>query len=69
MTAELVQLEPWLDKRGMCDYLKCSPRWLADRMVEGLPRARIAGRVKFRASECERWLAERGHLEREGDAA
>lgn len=65
----VAHLEPWLDKRALADHLDCSVRWIASRMAEGMPRAVIAGRVKFRASEVEPWLESHGHLKREGEAA
>ncbi|HMJ02278.1 MAG TPA: hypothetical protein VK506_05015 [Conexibacter sp.] len=64
---EFVKLEPWLDKAGLCAYLACSEKWIELRMTEGMPHARIAGRIKFRVSEVEPWLEARGHLERIGD--
>lgn len=64
---ELVHLEPFLDKAGICEYLVCSEKWIELRMKEGLPCTRIAGRIKFRASEVEQWLEQNGHLERMGD--
>jgi hypothetical protein len=33
-------------------------------MAEGMPHAKIAGRIKFKASEVETWLEQNGHLER-----
>jgi hypothetical protein len=66
---ELAYIEPWLGKRRLAEHLDCSERWIELRMEEGMPRAMIAGRVKFKASEIERWLEEHGHLERQGEAA
>lgn len=64
----VLPLEPWLDKRGIADHLGCKVRWIEYRMAEGLPHAMIAGRIKFRASEVERWLESNGHIERKGAA-
>jgi hypothetical protein len=60
----VVQLERWLDKRGLADHLGCGIRWIEMRVVEGMPSAMIAGRRKFRASEVEEWLERAGHLRR-----
>lgn len=65
----VAQLEPWLDKKALGEHLGCKVRWIEYRMAEGLPHAMIAGRVKFRASEAEVWLAEHGHIERRGAVA
>jgi hypothetical protein len=58
-------LEPWLDKKGIAEHLACSPRWIEDRVSEGMPSAMIAGRRKFRVSEAEPWLERAGHIRRE----
>lgn len=65
----VAQLEPWLDKRGIAEHLACSVRWIERRMEEGMPHTHIAGRAKFRASEVEAWLEQRGLIERRGEAA
>ena len=64
MSGDLVHLEPWLDKKRLEEYLACSERWIVDRMREGMPHAKIAGRIKFKASEVEPWLEENGYMER-----
>jgi hypothetical protein len=64
MSEGVAYLEPWLDKRTLAAHLGCSERWLEYRTREGLPSWKIAGRVKFRASEVEAWLIENGHMER-----
>ena len=61
--------EPWVHKHALAHHLGCSVRWIEYRLEEGMPHALIAGRVKFRASVVERWLADRGYLEQRGDAA
>jgi hypothetical protein len=58
------QLEPWLDKRALAAHLGCGERWIEYRMREGMPAWKIAGRIKFRASEVEAWLLEHCHIER-----
>lgn len=65
---EIAYLEPYLDKKHLALHLGCSVRWIEHRMEEGLPHALIAGRAKFKASEAEPWLEERGHIERRGEA-
>jgi hypothetical protein len=66
---EVVHLEPWLDKKALASHLGCGVRWIEYRMEEGMPHSIIAGRCKFRPSEVEPWLEERGYLERRGEAA
>lgn len=63
----VAELERWRDKRGIAEHFACSVRWIERRMEEGMPHRHIAGRAKFRASECEAWLEENGHIERRGD--
>jgi len=60
-------LEPWLDKPAIASFFGCSTRWIEARLKEGMPSALIAGKRKFRPSECEPWLEARGHIEREGE--
>lgn len=67
--AEIAYMEPWLDKRHLATHLDCSIRWVELRQAEGMPHAVIAGRIKFRASEVEPWLEQRGHIERRGGEA
>jgi len=64
MSGQVAYVEPWLDKKHLAGHLGCSERWIEYRMEEGLPSWKIAGRVKFRASEVEAWLREHGHMER-----
>jgi hypothetical protein len=64
MNGEVVHLEPWLDKKRLEEHLGCKARWIEYRMAEGMPHAKIAGRIKFKASEVERWLEENGYMER-----
>lgn len=64
VVADIAALEPWLDARALAQHLGCSTRWLRYRIAEGMPHAMLAGRQKFRVSEVEPWLEERGHLER-----
>ena len=64
MSGEVAHLEPWLDKKALAAHLGCCERWIEYRAREGMPRWKIAGRVKFRASEVEAWLIENGHMER-----
>lgn len=66
---DVVNVEPWLDKRGLAEHFGCGVRWIEYRMEEGMPHALIAGRVKFRPSEVEPWLEGHGYLERRGEAA
>jgi hypothetical protein len=59
-------IEPWLDKRQLAEHLACSVRSIQTALSEGMPHATIFGRVKFRVSEVEPWLEERGYLVRDG---
>ena len=59
--------EPWLDKRGLAEYLACGVRTIERGLTEGMPHTIIYGRVKFRASEVQAWLEANGKLERRGD--
>jgi hypothetical protein len=61
---DVVRLEAWLTKPQLCDHLGCSERWIENRMAEGMPAWKIAGRIKFKVSEVEPWLQENGHMER-----
>lgn len=67
--ADIVHLEPWVDKREMAHLLDCSVSWLEKRMAEGMPHAIIAGRVKFKLSQVEPWLARQGLWEQRGEVA
>lgn len=65
-TAEKVfALEPWLDKSGLAQFYSCGTRWIEERVAEGMPSALIAGKRKFRVSECEPWLERAGHIVRD----
>ncbi len=64
LTGEVAPLEPWLDRQALAEYLGCSVRSVELRMAEGMPAWKIMGRVKFRVSEVEPWLAEYGHMAR-----
>jgi hypothetical protein len=56
--------EPWLDRRALSRHLGCSVRSVELRLAEGMPAWRVMGRVKFKISEVEPWLEERGHMVR-----
>jgi hypothetical protein len=64
VSADIAHLEPWLAKAQLAEYLACSERWIETKMAEGMPHAKIAGRIKFKPSEVEAWLAANGYLER-----
>jgi hypothetical protein len=63
---EIVQIAPWLDKRGIAEHLVCSVRSIETAVAEGMPHAVIFGRVKFQIAEVESWLADAGYLQRRG---
>lgn len=54
--------EMWLTKKALADELGASPRWVNERMAEGLPHREVAGKVLFRLSVVEGWLTERSYL-------
>ena len=58
-------LEPWMTKSELATFFGCSVRWIEDRVAEKMPSAMIAGKRKFRASECEDWLEKEGWIVRE----
>lgn len=61
------EVSPWLDKRGLAEHFACSPRSIEQAMANGMPHSMIFGRAKFKATECEAWLAENGQLKPRGD--
>lgn len=52
--------EPWLSKRQIAAHFGFSIRWVELRVHEGMPSQMIGGRRRFRVSECETWIFERG---------
>lgn len=52
--------EPWLSKRQVAGHFGYSTRWVELRVKDGMPSQMIGGHRKFRLSECELWLLERG---------
>ena len=59
--AELVRPEePWLTKEAAAKHFGCSPRSLELAMHGGLPYRTIFGRPKFRASQVQAWVDDRG---------
>jgi hypothetical protein len=60
----IARLEPWIDKRALAAHLGCGERWIEYRIRERMPACKIAGRLKFRASEVEAWLVENDYMER-----
>jgi hypothetical protein len=61
--------ERWLDKRALAAHYSVSVRTVEEWQHDGMPHAVIAGRVKYHASEAERWLTEQGLIERRRNAA
>ena len=65
MTGRLIRMplrpgsEPWLSKRQIAAHFGFSTRWVELR-VRGMPSQMFGGHRRFRASECEAWLLERG---------
>jgi len=52
--------EPWLAKRQIAAHFGFSIRWVELRVREGMPSQMIGGRRRFKVSECETWVLERG---------
>ena len=52
--------EPWLSKRQVAGHFGYTTRWVELRVRDGMPSQMIGGHRKFRLSECELWLTERG---------
>ena len=65
--ATMALSEPWLDRKKLADHYSCSVRSIELALSEGMPHAVVFGRVKFKVSECEPWLEERGIIERRVD--
>jgi hypothetical protein len=66
VTGRLIRLplragsEPWVTKKQLAAHFKFSTRWVELRVREGMPSRMIGGYRRFRVSECETWLLERG---------
>ena len=58
LVAELIRPEePYLDKAGIAEYLKCSTRTVELAMRDdGLPYETLFGRSKFKASRVQAWV-------------
>ena len=49
-----------MSKRQVAGHFGYSTRWVELRVKDGMPSQMIGGHRKFRLSECELWLLERG---------
>jgi hypothetical protein len=58
--------ELWLPKKRLALELGVSPRWIEDRIKEGLPHRVIAGKTLFRLKVVESWLKEQSYLREVG---
>lgn len=58
--------EPMLPLTKIMELYGFSRRWWEYRATEGLPRHRWGGRWRYRASEVENWMRERGHAREAG---
>lgn len=67
LSSHLAQQGPWFDKRALAAHYSCSVRTVEEWMAEGIPHAIIAGRVKFKVAECERWLERHERIQLRGD--
>lgn len=56
-------VERYLSKQGLAEHYAMSVRWVEQKMQDGLPVADyMDGRARFRLSETDTWLRQRGHL-------
>lgn len=53
------ELECWITTRELADYLGFSTKWVSRRVAEGMPHTQMGGRLRFKASQVEAWLADR----------
>jgi len=60
----VTQLEPWIVKSEIAEFFGVSVRTIEYWTAQGMPSAIIAGRRKYRPSECEPWIERAGHLRR-----
>lgn len=66
MTGRLIRMplrpgsEPWLSKRQIAAHFGFSTRWVELRVRDGMPSQMIGGHRRFRVSECETWVLEKG---------
>lgn len=55
--------ESYLSKQALAEHYAMSVRWVEKRIADGLPVADYMDRrPRFRLSETDAWLRERGHL-------
>lgn len=60
------RLEPYMSWHQLGHHLGgVSKRWLEERVREGMPSTKIAGKRCFHASKAVPWLAEHGYIEDE----
>lgn len=49
-------LERWLTTQELAEHLGFSTKWVQRRVKEGMPHARLGGRLRFKATLVEAWL-------------
>ena len=54
------ELERWLTTIELAEYLGFSSKWVTRRVGEGMPHARMGSRLRFKISQVEPWLVNRG---------
>lgn len=54
------ELERWLTSSELAEYLGFSQKWVTRRVAEGMPHARMGSRLRFKVSQVEPWLMNRG---------
>lgn len=55
---------PWLTKKELAAHLGASVRSIENATAEGMPHAKIFGRVKYQPDEVEAWLEDTGRMRR-----
>lgn len=52
--------EPWITRQQIAAELGMSVRWIDYRIAEGMPSRKLRGARRFRLSEVEAWLRQKG---------
>jgi hypothetical protein len=62
--SKVAHLERYMSWDQLGEYLGgASKRWLEQRVAEGMPSSKIAGKRCFQESKAVPWLAEHGYIE------
>jgi predicted DNA-binding transcriptional regulator AlpA len=52
--------EPWITRQQLALELGMSVRWIDYRITEGMPSRKLRGARRFRLTEVEAWLRQKG---------